>query len=335
MKKYTFLLMAILLFVFSSCENGKKAQKNTKQIDQTEELTIQTPVFNGDSAYAYVAAQTDFGPRVPNTEAHKNGGNYLINKLSEYADTVFVQGFQSRAYDGTLLNGKNIIGSFNLDKKKRVFLSSHWDSRPYADHDPDEANHHTPIDGANDGASGVGILIELARQMQMEKPDIGVDIIFFDLEDYGTPEFAERKYNSEETWALGSQYWALNPHQINYNAQYGILLDMVGAKDAEFRMESFSMLYAPHIVKKVWKIAGAAGFSDYFVLEKGSQVLDDHYFVNRDASIPTIDIIQYNPNSEYGFYEHWHTLNDNIEHIDKETLRVVGQVLTEVVYRER
>lgn len=334
MKKYTFLFLAMILLAFSSCENGKKAQKKTKQIEQANVVNVQIPVFNGDSAFAYVAAQTDFGPRVPNTEAHIKGGEYLINKLAQYVDTVVVQEFQSRAYDGTLLNGRNIIGSFNLDKKKRVFLSAHWDSRPYADHDPDEANHHKAIDGANDGASGVGVLIELARLMQIQRPEIGVDIILFDLEDYGSPEFAPRMANSETTWALGSQYWALNPHLLDYEARYGILLDMVGAKDAVFRMEYFSMHYAPHIVKKVWKVAGEIGYGDYFLMEDGASVLDDHYFVNRDANIPTIDIIQHNPNSDYGFYEYWHTMKDNIENIDKETLRVVGQVVTEVIYRE-
>ena len=335
MKKYNTLFIFILLTAFTSCENGKKAQKKSVQDKIKTKEVILVPVFSGDSAYAFVAKQTAFGPRVPNTDAHKKAGEYLVNKLAEYADTVFVQEFKSRAFDGTVLNGKNIIGSFNLEKKKRVFLSAHWDSRPFADHDPDEANHHTAIDGANDGASGVGVLIELARLMQAQKPEIGVDIILFDLEDYGTPDFAPRKYNSEETWALGSQYWSLNPHQMDYTARYGILLDMVGAKNAVFRMESFSMLYAPHIVKKVWKIAANAGYGDYFLLENGSQVLDDHYFVNRDANIPTIDIIQHNPNSSYGFYEHWHTLKDNIENIDKETLKAVGQVVTEVIYRER
>lgn len=334
MKKYTFLLLAMVLLAFSSCENGKKAQKKTKQIEQADVVNVQIPVFNGDSAFAYVAAQTNFGPRVPNTEAHIIGGEYLINKLAQYVDTVVVQEFQSRAYDGTLLNGRNIIGSFNLDKKKRVFLSAHWDSRPYADHDPDEANHHKAIDGANDGASGVGVLIELARLMQIQRPEIGVDIILFDLEDYGSPEFVPRMANSETTWALGSQYWALNPHLLDYEARYGILLDMVGAKDAVFRMEYFSMHYASHIVKKVWKVAGEIGYGDYFLMEDGASVLDDHYFVNRDANIPTIDIIQHNPDSDYGFYKHWHTMKDNIENIDKETLRVVGQVVTEVIYRE-
>lgn len=334
MKKSNVVYLFMMFFLFTSCENGKRTQK-TNQIEEQTETAIQIPVFNGDSAYAFVAAQTAFGPRVPNTKAHKEGSDYLIEKLSEFSDTVFVQEFQSRAFDGTLLNGKNIVGSFNMDKKNRIFLSAHWDSRPFADHDPDEANHHTAIDGANDGASGVGILIEMARLMQIQKPEIGVDIVLFDLEDYGTPEFASNRSNSNETWALGSQYWALNPHKLDYTAKYGILLDMVGAKDAVFRMEYFSMQYAPQIVKKVWKIAASAGYGDYFLLEEGGSVLDDHYFVNRDANIPTIDIIQHTTNTSSGFYEHWHTMNDKLENIDQETLKAVGQVLAEVVYREK
>lgn len=329
-KNYSLILM--LLVAFASCENGKKAQKGN-QTNQVAE--IQVPVFNADSAYSYVAAQTAFGPRVPNTDAHEKGGDYLIGKLSQFADTLIVQKFQSFAFDRTLLNGKNIIASFNVASKKRIFLAAHWDSRPFADHDPDEANHHKAIDGANDGASGVGVLIEIARLMQIEKPEIGIDIILFDLEDYGTPEFAPRNSNSENTWGLGSQYWALNPHQLDYSAQFGILLDMVGAEDAVFRMEAFSMQYAPHIVKKVWKIAAAAGYGNYFLLENGSTVLDDHYFINRDAKIPTIDIIQHDPSTSTGFYKNWHTLNDNLENINKETLKAVGQVVTEVVYREK
>lgn len=333
MKKYIALLLPLVLIGFSACENGKKAQKTKNQIENMELVNI--PNFNADSAYSYVAAQTAFGPRVPNTEAHQKGAEYLIQKLHSFVDTVFVQEFQARAYDGTLLNGKNIIGSFNLDKKKRVFLSAHWDSRPFADHDPDELNHHTPIDGANDGASGVGILIELARLMQIQSPEIGVDIILFDLEDYGTPDFAPRQSNSESTWALGSQYWALNPHQLDYDARYGILLDMVGAKDAVFGMEYFSMHYAPHIVKKVWKIAAEAGYGDYFLMEDGASVLDDHYFINRDTNFPTIDIIQHDSNTESGFYKHWHTINDNLENINPTTLKAVGQVLSTVIYMER
>ncbi len=332
MKNFSFIFLFGLLIAFTSCENANKTAKKEVPAAQT---TLKIPEFNGDSAYAFVAAQTHFGPRVPNTEAHEKCAEYLIAKLKEYSDTVFVQRFQARAFDATLLNGKNIIGSFNPKSKKRIFLSAHWDSRPFADQDPDDKNYHTPIDGANEGASGVGVLIEIARLMQLEKPEIGVDIILFDLEDYGTPEFASRQANSTETWALGSQYWSLNPHLFNYTAQYGILLDMVGAKGAVFKREDFSMLYAPQVVKKVWEIAINAGYGDYFLLENGSSVLDDHYFINRDARIPTIDIIQHDSESSSGFYKHWHTLEDNLENIDKESLKAVGQVVTEVVYREK
>lgn len=317
--------------VFVSCKFNQKTPKQTNE----NQAVVQTPDFNADSAYAYVAMQTSFGPRVPNTAAHQKGADYLSSKLDEYADTVIVQEFQARAYDGSLLNGKNIIGIFNPGLKKRVFLSAHWDSRPFADQDPNADNHHKAIDGANDGASGVGVLIEIARQMKIQKPDIGIDIILFDLEDYGIPEFAKRTADSESSWALGSQYWSLNPHYLNYNAQYGILLDMVGAKNAVFRMEYFSMYYAPQIVKKVWKIAASAGYGDYFLLEDGSSVLDDHYFINRDAKIPTIDIIQHDNKTESGFYEHWHTIKDNLDAIDKQSLKAVGQVVVEVIYREK
>ncbi|HAG17132.1 MAG TPA: glutamine cyclotransferase [Bacteroidales bacterium] len=334
-KKYSLSMLILSVFLLFSCENGKKAQKTSAELKSISGNEISVPPFNADSAFSFVAAQTAFGPRVPNTAAHQKCALYLQNKLRGYADTVMVQEFQMRAFDGTILNGKNIIASFNPKNEKRIFLSAHWDSRPFADHDPDAANHKTPIDGANDGASGVGILIELARLLQIQKAEMGVDIILFDLEDYGTPEFAPRTANSENTWALGSQYWSLNPHYPNYNAQYGILLDMVGAKNAVFRMEYFSMLYAPQIVKDVWKTAATLGFSDYFLLENGSSVLDDHYFINRNSQIPTIDIIQHDSKMASGFYEHWHTLNDNLQNIDKETLNAVGLVVTQVVYQER
>jgi len=333
MKNYSLLLFLSIISIISSCEDGRVPQKQKVLTDTNPTLVF--PVFSGDSAYSYVKAQTDFGPRVPNTDEHILAGNYLVDKLSEYADTVYIQEFMARAYNATLLNGKNIIGSFNIKKKKRIFLAAHWDSRPYADQDKDELNHHQAIDGANDGASGVGILIEIARLLQEQQPEVGIDIVMFDLEDYGVPEFETRRSNSQESWALGSQYWAKNPHLFNYNAQYGILLDMVGAKDAQFRMEYFSMQYAPHIVKKVWKIASNAGYGDYFLLEDGSSVLDDHYFINQYANIPTIDIIQHDPNTASGFYKHWHTKNDNLENIDAVTLKAVGQVLIEVIFREK
>ena len=158
------------------------------------------------------------------------------------------------AYDGTILKSRNIIGAYKPESKKRILLCAHWDSRPYADNDPDPKNHHTPILGVNDGASGVGVLLEIARQIQKEQPALGIDIVFFDSEDYGIPEFYDGKYK-QDTWCLGSQYWARTPHVQNYNARYGILLDMVGGKDATFYYEGYSARTARSEMKKIWKKA--------------------------------------------------------------------------------
>jgi len=331
MKNHTALLLIILLVIMYACGNSKKPVNNTTEKKQQQ---IQVPVFNRDSAYAYVEKQVDFGPRVPGTEAHAACAQWLANTMNRFADTVIVQAFKARAYNGKVLRGKNIIASFNEQNKKRVLLCAHWDSRPYADHDPDNANHDKPIDGANDGASGVGVLIETARQFSLQNPAIGVDIIFFDLEDYGPPQDAQS--GATETWGLGSQYWSRNPHMPSYRARYGILLDMVGVADATFLMEGFSMTYAPSRVKKVWDIANTLGYGSYFPQEYGSYITDDHYFINTIANIPTINIIHLENDREGGsFFKHWHTVHDNMESIDRNTLGIVGTVVLNVIYREK
>ncbi len=332
MKKiYHLLPIFIVLFLaFISCDTPEKKQNEDKNESPQKEVNV--PVFNADSAYNYIADQVAFGPRVPNTEAHKEAATYLAQTLQKFCDTTIVQEFRARAYNGTILNGQNIIGSFNLHQKKRILLGAHWDSRPYADYDPDEKNHHTPIDGANDGASGVGVLLELARIMSKQAPDVGVDLILFDLEDYGTPHFLGESDNA--SWALGSQHWANNPHDPNYTANWGILLDMVGAKDPVFKMEYYSMYYAPHIVKKVWKQAGFLGYGSTFIFENGGAVMDDHIPVNEVMRIPMIDIIHYDQNTDSKFFPHWHTLEDNLDKIDKISLEMVGKTLTYVIYYE-
>lgn len=194
------------------------------------------------------------------------------------------------AYDGTLLKARNIIGSYKPESKKRIALFAHWDTRPWADNDADEKNHHTPILGANDGASGVGALLEIARLVNQQQPELGIDIIFLDAEDYGTPQFYEGKHK-EEAWCLGSQYWSRNPHVQGYNARFGILLDMVGGENSVFLKEGYSEEFAPDINKKVWKAAKKAGYGKTFIDERGDTITDDHLFINRLARIKTIDII--------------------------------------------
>ncbi len=335
MKKFILFIASVLLL--SSC--GDKQPKGTPSTSEKPNKTVSVPNFNADSAYQYVACQTNFGPRVPETQAHADCAQWLAAKLGEYADTVIVQDFRAKLYNGKGVDGQNIVGVFHPEAKKRIVLCAHWDSRPYADHDPDAANIHTPIDGANDGASGVGVLMECARQFKLQElPEhLGVDIVFFDLEDYGPHIEEAEKYYDEEVnyWALGSQYWSKHPHVYGYKAYYGILLDMVGGSNPTFPKEYYSQGYAAWVSNKVWRRAADLGYRPYFTNELGALISDDHVPMNQNAGIPTIDIIDLQPESSNEcFPEVWHTLNDNIENIDKTTLGMVGDVLLHVVYEE-
>lgn len=328
--KHIALIFPLLLLI-TGC-NQQAPKQETKETT-SEAPAIKIPVFNEDSAFDFVKKQLDFGPRVNNTPAHEKAGQFLEKKLREYTGDVFVQKGQVEAWDGTKLNFKNFIGSFNKSNPTRIILCSHWDSRPYADHDPDKANWNKPIDGANDGASGVGILLEVARQLSKDLPDIGVDILLLDAEDYGPPQSKDAPPG--DWWGLGSQYWSKNPHVANYKARYGILLDMVGATGATFLMETISMNYASDVVQKVWSIGNKMGYGSYFLFEKGIPVTDDHLFMNQYLKIPTIDIIHQDLSSATGFYPYWHTVGDNLSTIDRGTLKAVGQTLMGVIYTER
>jgi len=328
MKKPLILLIAFALFFFS-CNNS--SNNNNKNTNTEEQASIAIPNFNPDSAYYFVKAQTEFGPRVPNTEAHKKCAQFLQNKLEKYCDKVIVQSFITKTFDGVKLNCKNLIGSFSPGKERRILLAAHWDSRPFADHDTNPANHDKPIDGANDGASGVGVLLEVARQLKEKSPEMGVDIVFFDAEDWGT---ANSNNETGDWWALGSQHWSKNPHIPNYKAEFGILLDMVGAPNAKFLQEELSMRYASRIVAKVWSKAYKFGFKDYFLNTAGNPITDDHFYVNKIAKIPMINIIHQDHSTGTGFVSTWHTTQDTIENIDKRTLYVVGATVLGVIYDE-
>ena len=331
--KSFFFLIIITLWFMTSCGNSGSDSSSRQQPVNTEVKTIQAPEFNADSAYYFTEKQVAFGPRIPGSAAHAECARWMEETLLRFADQVIVQDFKSRVYSNKTYDGKNIIAIFNPDKQFRILLCAHWDSRPYADHDPEPANHQKPIDGANDGASGTGVLIEVARQLSIQNPSVGVDIVLFDLEDYGPPQDRQMQ-ESTDMWGLGSQHWSKNPHTPRYTANYGILLDMVGAKDAKFPLEGFSMYYAPDIKKKVWDLAGKLGHGDRFVFEQGGYITDDHYFVNKIARIPTINIIHLDPNSSNGsFFEYWHTVKDNMETIDRNTLGIVGEVVMNVIFK--
>jgi len=317
---------ALMLSIAACGSQGQLAESN-----EANTRSVNVPAFNADSAYNYVKHQVDFGPRVPNTPAHQACGDYLIAQLKQFGATVYVQETQLATYDGKLLQARNIIGAYKPESKKRIALFSHWDSRPWADNDPDPQKHYQPILGANDGASGVGVLLEIARLLQQQPTEVGIDIIFFDAEDHGTHR-DYRGQHLDEHWCLGSQYWARNPHIQGYNARYGILLDMVGGKDATFRYEYYSEMYAKDVDRKVWKAADKLGFGKFFRKQDGGGATDDHLFINKIARIPTIDIVA--SSDKYSFFEHWHTVKDDMNAIDKQTLLAVGQTLLQVIYEE-
>lgn len=330
MSRIPSILAIILLFIAQAC--GQKTGGSNTPLIVKDKLT--TPEFNADSAYSYIETQVNFGPRVPNSSAHLACADYLAAKLSSFGAEVIAQEAEVRAFDGTRLNIRNIIGQFQPEKNDRIMLYAHWDSRPFADYDSNPAKRDTPIDGANDGASGVAVLLEIARHLSENPTYPAIDIIFFDAEDYGQPDHKSLPFQPD-TWCLGSQYWGKHPHKSNYYARYGILLDMVGAKDALFYQEQFSLQIAPKLVDQIWRIAGEIGYGSKFIFEEGGMITDDHVYVYRHRQIPSVNIIQYDPSSNTSFGSYWHTHKDTMGNIDRATLKAVGQTVLETIYREQ
>ncbi len=307
-----------VLFLMMSCGAGK-AEKADAGVDtadtmKTADITVS---FNADSAYAYVARQVAFGPRVPNTEAHRLAGDWMTSELKRHGAEVYEQKMDLRAFDGTLLQARNIFAQYNPEAEDRTLLLAHYDCRPWADEDSDLEKRKNPVDGANDGASGVGVLLEIARQLSMENPQNGVDILFVDAEDWGT----ER---NDESWAMGTRYFVGNPVIHGYSPSRVIVADMVGGKGAKFHVEYFSQQSAPQLVSELWNIAESSGYGGYFPRQYGGAVTDDHVeFIK--AGVPAVDIIEYHPES--GFNPNWHTSSDTLDNIDKNTLEAVGETI--------
>ncbi|WP_352423525.1 M28 family peptidase [Proteiniphilum sp.] len=327
-----FLLILLLTGVlFSLSCNSCQSNKNTIVTGVYRQIS---PEFNADSAYAFVEKQVNLGPRIPGSDAHKACGDYLVAKLTGFGALVTEQKADITHYDGKNLSIRNIIGSFYPEKEKRILLYAHWDTRPFADEEPDPGRQQQPIAGADDGASGVGTLLEIARNLPQYPLEVGVDIIFFDLEDWGQPSF-ETDWVQGEWWCLGSQYWSEQPHVENYKADYGILLDMVGAANASFLKEGYSTQYASNILEKVWNTAVKLGYGNYFLSKSGGYITDDHLPVNKHHRAPSINIINLKTDTQTGFAPHWHTHRDDMRNIDRSTLRVVGQTVMEVIYSEK
>ena len=323
------ITFAACLLLLAGCKHNGPEQSG-QQTKGTDYSKVVSPDFNADSAYQFVVDQLAFGVRHPGTKGHDACAKYITDNMSRWCDTVIVQKFSAKLWNNENVNGMNIIGSLRPELENRVLLAAHWDSRRWADHDLDTNNWRKPLPGANDGASGVAVLMEMARVMSAMPPDMGIDFVFFDVEDQGIPEWAERY--EDNTWCLGSQHWSKNPHRMFYTAKYGILFDMVGCSKPRYTKEEVSMGFAQGIVNKVWNAAAALGYSNVFVDELTNAILDDHLYVNQILRIPTIDIVQ--NSKECNFYPHWHTMNDNLEAIDRNTMKTVATVCMKVIYGE-
>lgn len=320
--KRAYILMAVAMLV-TACGGGKKTTTETEK--------PAGPQFSADSAFMFCQQQCNFGPRTMNSEAHEQCGQWIVEKFRSYGMSVTEQRATLNGFDGTPLQSNNIIARYQPEKEQRILLCAHWDSRPWADNDPDEANHTKPVMAANDGASGVGVMLEIARLLQADTCllPVGIDFVCFDAEDWGS-------HDDNDSWALGAQYWAKNYQPSATKPRYGILLDMVGGQGARFYQEGYSKYYANHVVKRVWKAAAIAGFSSYFPQEDGGGITDDHVPVNEVAKIPCIDIINYYPDCEASsFGPTWHTIHDDMDHLDRGTLKAVGQTLIQVIYTEK
>ena len=322
--KVIFLSFLLLLSVaLTGCKN----QNQASAVQDTDTIAVTQVQFNADSAYASVVAQCDFGPRVPGSAAHDRCGDYIVSRFKALGLTVSEQRADQKAWDGKVLHTRNIIAAYRPELADRIIICTHWESRPWADADPDSSLHRQPVMAANDGASGVAVMLEVARKLEELKPELGIDFICFDSEDYGMPYWAETDDVADGSdWCLGSQYWAAHPHVPGYKARFGILLDMVGGRDARFCFEGISMRYASEVMVHVWDAAGRAGASQLFLAEQGGYAQDDHVPMNEVAGIPTIDIIPY-VEGEHTFGATWHTTQDTPENISRETLKGVGQTL--------
>ena len=311
------MLMILLVCLFAGC-NGDAKQGSAAQRDDSVGST--STGFNGSAAYNYAKAQFDFGPRVPGTPAAKQAGDWIIRQMRARADTVIVQSFTYTTADGKKLPLRNILARFRPELPERVLYMTHWDSRPISESAATEAERKMPVPGANDGASGVGMFVALGDVLKKTKPNVGVDLLFTDGEDYGN--FGPPQVDV----LIGAKYFAAHPPSPGYKPLYGVLWDMIGDKDLRIPYEMISFQQAPEVVSRVWQTAAELGYGDIFVQESGGEVIDDHVPLLQ-SGFRVIDVIDLT-------YPPHHTPQDTMDKISAKSLAAVGDVAAALVTRK-
>ena len=271
--------------------------------------------FKGTTAFSYVEKQMSFGPRIPNTPAHDKMGDWLLTELRARADTVIVQDFQPRTSKGQTLKLRNFLARFRPQATDRILYLAHWDTRPFADKSQNLGQQRMPVPGANDGASGVAVLLGVADALKAKPATVGVDLLFVDGEDFGD-------FNDSTETLIGARYFAkhLPP---GYTTLFGVLFDMVGDKDLQFQQEGYSMANAPEVVQRVWQTAERLGYSGVFQARAGQTLIDDHVPLQQ-AGIRAIDVIDFD-------FPYHHTTEDTIDKVSAASLQIVGDVAVALV----
>jgi glutaminyl-peptide cyclotransferase len=307
------VLASLVIACGGDAQKGSAAQREGNS-------TATSTGFNGAAAYAYAKAQVDFGPRVPGSPAARQAGDWIIRQMRARADTVIVQSFTYTTADGKKLPLRNILARFRPDLKERVLYLTHWDSRPISESAVSEAERKMPVPGANDGASGVGMFVALADVLKKTKPNVGVDLLFTDGEDYG--QFGP----PEVDVLIGAKYFATHLPSPDYKPLYGVLWDMIGDKDLRIPYEMNSFQQAPEVVSRVWQTASELGHGDVFVQESGGEITDDHIPLLK-VGLRVIDVIDLT-------YPPHHTPQDTMDKISAKSLATVGDVATALVTRQ-
>ena len=281
------------------------------------------PHFDENVAFAQILAYEKFGPKVPGTEAHVKGGDWIVAELKKTSVKILEQKSTAETFDHHTIPIRNIIAQLNPEAKERYFFSAHWDNRPFSDEDPDPKFKNTPVPGVNDGGSGVVVLLGMAKALSGLNLPFGVDFVFFDAEDWGTPR-------NEESYCLGTQYWAKNPIPENYQAKFGVNFDMVGRIGSIFPVESYSAEKAPGVLSKIHAAAKKLGYEELFPNNQIGAVVDDHIYVMQGRGFPVADLIAMTGRGR--FPPEWHTHLDTSEFISRDVMKAVGQTMIQMLW---
>jgi glutaminyl-peptide cyclotransferase len=325
-------LFIFTIFSLSACSSCSTSKTETKTENPPASApAASVPKFDENYAWSALLQYEKMGPKVPGTPQHVKTGDWIVAELKKTSATVYEQKTTAKTFDGHTIPVRNIIAQFHPEAKERYLLSAHWDTRPFADQD--RKNKKGPIPGVNDGGSGVVVLLGVAKAIDQlalthqhdgSQTNFGIDLAFWDAEDWGNPK------EDEDSYCLGTQYWALHPVPENYTAVWGLNFDMVGRIGSQFPAEGFTLRSAPEVYRRIQTAATSLGYGDYFPNYTVGPITDDHMYVIRDRKIPMADIIAMSQDGM--FPPEWHTHQDTSSVLSRDVLKAVAQSSLQAIW---